>query len=84
MISSSENTGIPDSLLSFLEPASSGQFTRDEVTEAFCRDVHYFGQFFSDRTDEATLAIMAVVLGVVVVVVLLVLGCISLSGCICW
>ena len=79
-----ENRIIPESLLAFLEPITTGLFTKEEIDEAFCRDVHSFGIHFGDRDDGATVALLAVVLGVVVVVVLLVLGCVALSGCVCW
>jgi len=79
-----ENEIIPESLLAFLDPISTGLFSKEEIDEAFCRDVHYLGQFFDDREDDATIALLAVVLGVVTVLVLLVLACVALSGCVCW
>jgi len=79
-----DNRIIPESLLAFLEPITTGLFTKEEIDEAFCRDVHSFGIHFADRDNGATIALLAVILGVVVVVVLLVLGCVTLSGCVCW
>ena len=70
--------------MAFLEPITTGLFTKEEIEEAFCRDVHSFGIHFADRDNGATVALLAVILGVVVVVVLLVLGCVTLSGCVCW
>ena len=55
-----------------------------DLDEAFCRDVHHLSVHFPARETEARLAVLAVVLGVVAVIVLLVLGCVALSGCVCW
>ena len=55
----------------------------EELTEAFCRDVDFLSSHFPDRKDDS-LALMAVVCGVVAVLVILLLACISLSGCVCW
>ena len=58
-------------------------FSKEEITEAFCRDIDFLSSHFPDRED-GSLALVAVVCGVVAVLVLLVLACICLSGCVCW
>ena len=80
LISSLENSKVSDSLLAFLKP---GEFSKEEITEAFCRDVDFLSSHFPERED-GSLALMAVVCGVVAVLVLLVLACVCLSGCVCW
>ena len=79
-----ENEVIPESLLAYLEPVSTGLFSRSELEEAFCRDVHHLSLHFGDRAEFLTLELLVVGLGVMVVVLLLVLGCLILSGCVCW
>jgi len=83
-----DNTIIPDSLLAYLEPLSSGTYTKEELLEAYCRDVEEFAAGFADIAApfgvEEESFIVAVALAVVVVVLLLFLGCVCLAGCICW
>ena len=84
-----DNTEIPDSLLAYIEPLSSGLYSKEDILEAYCRDVENFASGFAGLAIgigivEEVITLSAVVLGVVVVVVLLVLGCICLAGCICW
>ena len=59
-------------------------YSKEEITEAFCRDLDSLSSQFQDRREEGALALLAVVCGVVAVVVLLVLACVCLSGCVCW
>lgn len=79
-----ENEVLPESLLAYLDPVSTGMFSRSELEEAFCRDVHHLSLNFEDRPEFNTLEVLVVGLGVMVVVLLLVLGCLILSGCVCW
>lgn len=79
-----ENEVIPESLLAYLDPVSTGMFSAAELEEAFCRDVHHLSINFGDRQEFLTLELLVVGLGVMVVVLLLVLGCLILSGCVCW
>jgi len=79
-----ENEVLPESLLAYLDPVSTGMFSRSELEEAFCRDVHHLSLNFGDRAEFHTLEVLVVGLGVMVVVLLLVLGCLILSGCVCW
>ena len=79
-----ENEVIPESLLAYLDPVSTGMFSAAELEEAFCRDVHHLSINFGDRQEFLTLELLVVGLGVMIVVLLLVLGCLILSGCVCW
>ena len=70
--------------MAYLDPVSTGMFSKSELEEAFCRDVHHLSLHFGDRPEFLTLEVLVVGLGVMVVVLLLVLGCLILSGCVCW
>ena len=43
---------IPESLLAYLDPVSTGMFSKSELEEAFCRDVHHLSLHFPTNFGE--------------------------------